>query len=87
MFSRRADLVMQTPPNLFSSCLEGREASRLLTAAQVREIFGGISDMTLWRWLEDDDVPFPRPLYVRRRRFWREDEILQFIRVRSNSAT
>ena len=33
-----------------------------ITAAAVRELCGGISDMTLWRWL--DRLGFPRPTYI-----------------------
>jgi predicted DNA-binding transcriptional regulator AlpA len=47
----------------------------LLTSAQVRAIFGGISDMSLWRWLSLPEMCFPKPIYIARRRFWREAEI------------
>lgn len=46
-----------------------------LTAAQVRARYGGISDMSLWRWLHDPDLAFPRPLRVNRRRFWKLVEL------------
>jgi hypothetical protein len=46
-----------------------------LTAAQVRQRFGGISDMALWRWLHDEDLKFPQPLYIQRRRFWRASDL------------
>jgi predicted DNA-binding transcriptional regulator AlpA len=35
----------------------------------------GISAMTLWRWLHDDKLGFPRPIDIRRRRFFRLAEI------------
>lgn len=41
-----------------------------LTASQVRERYGDIADMTLWRWLRDPDLGFPQPEYRRRRRYW-----------------
>jgi len=50
---------------------------RRITAAQVRELCGGISDMTLWRWVQDRD--FPKPIYIARRRYWREVEVLQWL--------
>jgi predicted DNA-binding transcriptional regulator AlpA len=53
-------------------------SNRYLTAGQVRDRFGGISDMTLWRWLNDERMAFPKPLVVRRRRLFREDEIARW---------
>jgi len=41
-----------------------------LTAAQVRARFGGISDMTLWRWIRDERLGFPAPIVIQRRRFF-----------------
>jgi predicted DNA-binding transcriptional regulator AlpA len=52
--------------------------SHYLTAAQVRARFGGISDMSLWRWLQDEQLGFPRPLIINRRRFFRLDQIEAF---------
>jgi predicted DNA-binding transcriptional regulator AlpA len=51
---------------------------RYLTANQVRERFGKISDMTLWRWLQDDELGFPKPVVIQRRRFFRLDDIEHF---------
>ncbi len=48
---------------------------RLIGSNEVRSRLGGISDMTLWRWLASAEVGFPRPIYVRRRRFWRESDL------------
>jgi predicted DNA-binding transcriptional regulator AlpA len=42
----------------------------LVTAPQLRNRLGGISDMTLWRWLRDPRLEFPKPLIVNRRRYW-----------------
>lgn len=47
----------------------------LIQAAEVRRIFGGISDMSLWRWLADPALDFPKPIKIARRRFWRSSEI------------
>jgi predicted DNA-binding transcriptional regulator AlpA len=48
---------------------------RFLTANQVCERFGGISPMTLWRWLKSETLAFPRPMVVNRHRLFREEEI------------
>ena len=47
----------------------------LLPAAQVRERFGGVSDMWLHRRLQDKSG-FPRPVYIGRLRFWRLSELV-----------
>jgi predicted DNA-binding transcriptional regulator AlpA len=57
-----------------------------LSAAQVRSRYGGISDMTLWRWLQDDELAFPEPEWIRRRRFWREDRLAAWDRTRPSGA-
>ena len=36
-----------------------------LNAAQVRSRYGGMSDMALWRWLQDDDLGFPKPFRIK----------------------
>jgi len=49
--------------------------SKLITAAVVRDALGGVSDMTLWRWLNDPALNFPKPIYITRRRYWREADV------------
>lgn len=46
-----------------------------LTAKQVRLRYGGISDMSLWRWLADPDLEFPQPERIRKRRYWRASRL------------
>ena len=48
-------------------------------AARVKEICGGVSDMAIWRWLQDPDLGFPQPVYIGTRRFWRQDEIVAWL--------
>ena len=48
---------------------------KLISAATVRALCGGVSDMTLWRWLNDRDMNFPEPVYIQKRRYWREAEL------------
>lgn len=45
---------------------------RLLSAKQLRQRYGNISDMTLWRWLRDPGLGFPQPIYINGRRFFDE---------------
>ena len=42
--------------------------------------------MTLARWLADPAKSFPRPVYIGRRRFWREAEILDWLEARAEVA-
>jgi predicted DNA-binding transcriptional regulator AlpA len=46
-----------------------------LAARQVRDRYGGVSDMSLWRWLHDDRLGFPKPLRIHNRRFWRLSDL------------
>lgn len=61
-------------------------SKRLLTSNEVRALFGDTCQMTLWRWLQDDSLGFPKPTMIRRRRYWDADEIEAF-RERIMSAT
>lgn len=57
----------------------------LLTAKQICARFGGISQMTLWRWLGSDVVRFPKPiLCVNKRRFWSTESIRRWMAERSS---
>jgi predicted DNA-binding transcriptional regulator AlpA len=49
-----------------------------IQAAAVRQLCGGVSDMWLWRKLRDDPT-FPRQVYIGRRRFWREADIIAWL--------
>jgi predicted DNA-binding transcriptional regulator AlpA len=59
---------------------------KLIPSATVREICGGRSDMSLWRWLNDPAMGFPRPLVISRRRYWREADIARWIAERERAA-
>lgn len=59
---------------------------RLVTANAVRELFGGVSDMTLWRRLADPELNFPKPLYIGRRRYWRESELVEWLEAQRTKA-
>lgn len=59
---------------------------KLISAAAVRDLCGGVSDMTLWRWLNDPDLAFPRPTYIGRRRYFREAEISVWIEAQAEES-
>lgn len=49
-----------------------------IQAAAVRALCGDVSDMWLWRRL-NSDPSFPRPIYIGRRRFWREADVVAWL--------
>lgn len=56
--------------------------NKLISANAVRELCGGVSDMTLWRWLNHPELDFPKPIYISTRRFWREADLVAWIESR-----
>ncbi|MFC3118185.1 helix-turn-helix transcriptional regulator [Jhaorihella thermophila] len=60
--------------------------AKRIPAADVRQLCGGVSDMTLWRWLHHDDLNFPRPIYIGRRRYWREADVIAWLEAQEVAA-
>jgi len=60
--------------------------SKLKTATAVRDALGGVSDMTLWRWLNDPALNFPKPIYIARRRYWREADVSAWLDAQAEVA-
>lgn len=58
------------------------QAERRINQKSVRDLCGGISYMTLWRWLNDPAMGFPRPVIIGRLRYWREAEIFAWLASR-----
>ncbi|QDM16843.1 hypothetical protein FNL55_13180 [Tardiphaga sp. vice352] len=54
----------------------------LIPTAQLRARYGGVSHMWVERRLKDD-VLFPRPVYLGKRRFWRLDDLTVWERIRA----
>ena len=61
---------MQTPLRNAATA----DPDELIDSATARRLAGGISDMSLWRWLRKGIVP--KPMYIERRRYWRRGEFL-----------
>ena len=53
-----------------------------LPAAQVRQRYS-ISDMSLWRWLNNATLNFPRPMRINQRRYWKLSELEAFDRAQA----
>ena len=49
------------------------ETQTLIPSAVVRRHFGGISDMTIWRWVHKGILP--APVKINGRNYWREADI------------
>jgi predicted DNA-binding transcriptional regulator AlpA len=54
----------------------------LLTALAVKNILGGVSEMTLWRWSRDRGFPKP-DLVIGRRKYWRRATVQGWISVQA----
>lgn len=57
-----------------------------IQAAAVRALCGDVSDMWVWRKLNDPDSGFPQPSYIGRRRFWREADIVAWLDAQAERA-
>ncbi|MGB3313277.1 MAG: transcriptional regulator [Albidovulum sp.] len=62
------------------------EQEKHITAAVVREICGAVSDMTIWRWQNDPTLNFPKPIYIGRRRYWREADVIAWLNAQAEAA-
>lgn len=54
----------------------------LIPARTVRNRFGGVSSMTLWRWVRDENLGFPQPIAINKVRYWKAIDIDRFIEAR-----
>ena len=52
-------------------------SKRLLPDAQVRARYG-VSAMTLYRWDHDPSLNFPKPIYIRKRKYRCADALDEF---------
>ncbi len=58
----------------------------IIPARTVRTLCGDISDMSLYRWLNNERLGFPQPVYIQKRRYWREAEIRTWLDRQSEAA-
>src|SRR4051794_9745701 len=47
-----------------------------LSSQQVKHRYGGVLDLTLWRWLQDSS--FPQPIIICGRRYWHLAKLQEF---------
>jgi len=56
-----------------------------INSKQLREMLGGISDMSLWRFVHSKYLDFPKPTYINKRRFWSSSDIEDWFRKQPSS--
>jgi predicted DNA-binding transcriptional regulator AlpA len=54
-----------------------KRGRKLVPTKRVAERYDS-STRTIERWTDDPTLNFPKPIYIKRRRFWREDELDDF---------
>lgn len=62
-------------------------SSDTLTPAGVVSRRYGRSVRTIDRWLDDDELGFPRPVVIRGRRYWRESDLVEWERKQAANAS
>lgn len=67
--------------DIIASSAGAASTERLLPGRQVWSRYG-ITDRTLARWLENEELQFPRPLVVNGRRYWRLGDLECWERAR-----
>ena len=55
---------------------------QLVNSKSVMQRLGGISRVSLWRYVNDPELDFPQPIVVRTRRFWKEDDLTNWVESR-----
>lgn len=51
------------------------ETTKYLSAAKVCQRYGGKSKMTLFRWVRDAELNFPKPIKIRNQNYWLISEL------------
>jgi predicted DNA-binding transcriptional regulator AlpA len=64
--------------------MANQSADDWVPTAGVRQIFGGVSAMTIWRWSHGAGFP-PPDLIIRGRKFWRRETIESWINEQSRT--
>lgn len=57
---------------------------RFETSRQVRQRFGNISEITLWRWENNSSLGFPKPIKINNRKFYAADALDAWQRLKAS---
>jgi predicted DNA-binding transcriptional regulator AlpA len=55
-----------------------------ITRKALRARYGGISEMTIWRWERDERLGFPKPTEINHRKYYDLTEIVNWERERAS---
>lgn len=58
-------------------------ADSLVNSSEARFLAGGVSDMTLWRWIKAGVIP--APLKIRKRNYWKRGEFIAALEAAADS--
>jgi predicted DNA-binding transcriptional regulator AlpA len=91
--SKKAQVAAPTPPTHHArhgdrggDDPEATPPRRFLSGPEVCKRYS-ISDMSLWRWLDDAELNFPKPaMRIRDRRYWLETDLLAWEQSRIQAA-
>jgi predicted DNA-binding transcriptional regulator AlpA len=61
------------------------ERGKYIPSRDVRERYR-VSDMSIWRWLRNDELRFPKPTTINGRRYWLIAELEAWERARAGKA-
>ena len=50
----------------------------LVNSAEVRRMFAGVSEMTIWRWTRSESVQFPKPITISGKNYWYIGDLRRF---------
>lgn len=72
--------MQNTPPTQAEiSRAVQQETDRRIGSAVVRNLCGDVSLMTIHRWATKPELRFPTPVYIGRRKYWKESEIVGWL--------
>jgi predicted DNA-binding transcriptional regulator AlpA len=43
--------------------------------------------MTIWRYLHDPYLNFPKPIYIKKRRYWQETEVISWLESQKQTSS
>jgi predicted DNA-binding transcriptional regulator AlpA len=72
-------------PEVTGKAISTADEDLYLPAARVRKRYG-VSAMSIYRWLLDPELRFPKPIYIGRYRYWRLTDLAQWERGRASKA-
>lgn len=63
---------------------KNHNGEKFIPSGKIRQMFGGISDMTLYRWRKDQG--FPKPLSIGGRNYFDVQEVAEWAKRRKTGA-